>query len=102
MKNKPALIITSLLFVILILSVVRISVSNRISTSGIALQNIEDQVGAIKKENLILQEKLLTFSSFTQIASKAGELGFVTGKANFVISSSVPVARADAGQPIKQ
>ncbi|MEX2012798.1 MAG: hypothetical protein WD967_00170 [Candidatus Levyibacteriota bacterium] len=100
--KKPALIITSLIFAILVLSVVRISVANRISTSGIELQNIEDQVASIKKENLILQEKLLTFSSFTQIASRAGELGFVPSRANLVISTSVPVALADTGQPIRR
>lgn len=92
MKIKPALIIASLVFVILVLSVVRISVANRIATSGIELQSIETQVASLRKENLILQEKLLTVSSFTQIASRAGELGFVPSKANLVISSGIPVA----------
>ena len=92
MKNKPALIIASLVFVILVLSVVRISVANRIATSGIELQSIETQVASLRKENLILQEKLLTVSSFTQIASRAGELGFVPSKANLVISTGIPVA----------
>lgn len=89
---KPALIIASLVFVILVLSVVRISVANRIATSGIELQSIEAQVASLRKENLILQEKLLTVSSFTQIASRAGELGFVPSKANLVISTGIPVA----------
>lgn len=92
MKMKPALIIASLVFVILVLSVVRISVANRIATSGIELQSIETQVVSLRKENLILQEKLLTVSSFTQIASRAGELGFVPSKANLVISTGIPVA----------
>lgn len=92
MKIKPALIIASLVFVILVLSVVRISVANRIATSGIELQSIETQVASLRKENLILQEKLLTVSSFTQIASRAGELGFVPSKANLVISTGIPVA----------
>ncbi|MEX2007636.1 MAG: hypothetical protein WD992_02590 [Candidatus Levyibacteriota bacterium] len=100
--KKPALILTTLISLVLLLSIVRISVANGISTSGLELKNIEDQVAAIRKENLIIQEKLLTVSSYTQIASKAAELGFVPSKTNLVISSSVPVARADAGQPIKQ
>lgn len=90
--HKPALIITSLIFVILMLVVVRISVSNRISTSGIAVAGIEDQVSAYKRENLILQEKLLTISSFTQISSRAAQFGFVPDKTNFVVSTSLPVA----------
>ncbi len=100
--HKPALIISTLIFVILVLSVVRISVSNRISVSGIALQNTEENVSLLKKENLILQEKLLTLSSFTKIASNAGELGFAPNKTNFVISTSISVARLDARQVIKQ
>ena len=100
--RKPALILSILIFVIIVLSVVRITVANRISTSGIALQNMEDQVSALRKENLILQEKLLALSSFTQIASKAAEMGFVPKTQNFVITTSVPVARADARQPIRQ
>ncbi len=90
--KKPALILSTLIFVILVLSVVRITVANRISTSGIALQNMENQVSSFRKENLILQEKLLTVSSFTQIASKAAEMGFVPKTSNFVITTSVPVA----------
>ncbi len=100
--KKPALILLTLLFIIIFLSVARITVANRISTSGIALASIEDQVSSYKKENLILQEKLLTVSSFTQISSRAGELGFVPDKGNFVISTSIPVARLDARQAIKQ
>jgi len=100
--RKPALIITSLVFVILVLSVVRISVANKIATSGIELQSIEDHVASLRRENLILQEKFLTLSSFTQISSRAGELGYVASRANLVISTSVSVARADAGQPIRQ
>ncbi len=100
--QKPALIIAIQIFVIILLSVVRISVSNRISTSGIAIAGMEDQVASLKKDNLILQEKLLTISSFTQIASKAAEIGFVPNKANFVISRSISVARFDARQAIKQ
>lgn len=90
--NKPALIVTVLIFTVLVLSVVRVSVANRISTSGIELSQIEEEVASLKKENLILQEELLNVSSFTQIASRAGELGFVASKANLVISTAIPVA----------
>ncbi len=90
--KKPALIITSLIFVILVLSIVRISVSNRISTSGIDIANIEDKVSSFKKENLILQEKVLALGSYTEIASKAATLGFVPSKANLVISTATTVA----------
>ena len=90
--KKPALIITTLIFAILVLSIVRISVSNRISTSGIAIAGIEDQASTYKKENLVLQEQLLSISSYTEIASKAATIGFAPSKTNLVISSALPVA----------
>ncbi|MBI2195837.1 MAG: hypothetical protein HYU48_02225 [Candidatus Levybacteria bacterium] len=90
--SKPALILTTLISLVILLSIARISVANRISTSGLEVKNIEDQVAALRKENLILQEKLLTVSSFTQIASKAAKLGFMPAKANLVIKFGVPVA----------
>ena len=90
--KKPALIIFIQIFVILTLTVIRVSVTNRISTSGIEVASIEQSIDSIKKENLILQEKLLTLSSYTEIASHAAEVGFVSNKTNFAISSTVPVA----------
>lgn len=90
--KKPALIITSLFFAIIVLSIVRITVSNKISTSGIAVSDMQEKLSSFEKENLALQEQLLDVSSYTQIASKAAELGFVSGKTNLVIGTSVPIA----------
>lgn len=90
--RKPALIIFIQIFVILTLTVIRVAVTNRISTSGIEMASIEQSMDSIKKENLILQEKLLTLSSYTEIASHAAQIGFVPAKNNFAVSSTVPVA----------
>jgi cell division protein FtsL len=90
--KRPVQIITTLVFLIIALGVVRVTVSNGLSTSGIAVKSIEDNVSSFKKENLILQEQLLSISSYTEIASKAGELGFVPDKTNLVISTSLPIA----------
>lgn len=90
--KRPAQIITTLIFLIIVLGIVRVTVSNGLSTSGIALKSMEDSVSSYKKENLILQEQLLSIASYTEIASKAGELGFVPNKTNLVISTSLPIA----------
>ena len=90
--KKPALIITTLMFLVIALVVARVAVSNGLSTSGIAIKTTEDNVSSYKRENLILQEKLLTASSYTQIASKASEIGFLPSKANFVVGSSTTIA----------
>ncbi len=90
--KKPTLLITFSILTILVLAVVRISVANKLSTSGIMLSKIENQLGYYKKENLLLQESLLTYSSFTHIASQAAQLGFVQDKKSYVLNSTLPLA----------
>jgi hypothetical protein len=90
--KKPALIITTLVLIIVVLSIVKIFVSNRIATSGVVLGRVQEQLLSYKLENTILSEKLYTLSSLTNIASKAYDLGYTDSKTDFVLSNQVPVA----------
>ncbi|HSX40239.1 MAG TPA: hypothetical protein VLF68_01360 [Candidatus Saccharimonadales bacterium] len=90
--RKPSIIIASLIGIILVLSIAQIVVSTRISTTGIALGSIETQTQALKTENLLLNEKILTLSSLTHIASQAAQIGFTTKTAQIVLSNSQPIA----------
>lgn len=84
------IIITSL-SIVLLLTFVQIIVSNNLSTTGVVLGSLEDQINQYKKENAILREKLLTESSLTIISQKAEKLGFADSKTTVVLSS-VPIA----------
>ncbi len=77
---------------IIILSVVQTIVSNRLSTSGIALGKIEDQIRSLKMANAILGERLFKASALTTIVSKASELGFVEDKSQLVLTKTLPLA----------
>ncbi len=90
--KKPALTILFLIFVILVLSVVKTFVSNRISTSGMVLGAIEDKISYYKTENALLSEKLYSMSSLTNISNQAEKLGFVEEKTNFVLTNPLPIA----------
>jgi Na+-transporting NADH:ubiquinone oxidoreductase subunit NqrC len=90
--KKPALIIGSLIILVLVLSVVRIFISNQVSTSGVVLSAIQTEAASVKTENTILAEKLYTESALTNIDSEAENLGFVTPKSDFVLSGQVSVA----------
>jgi hypothetical protein len=90
--KKPALIITTLVLTIVVLSVVKIFVSNRIATSGVVLGKVQEELLSYKLENTILSEKLYTLSSLTNIASKAYDLGYTDSKTDYVLSNQVPVA----------
>ena len=74
------------------LSVVQGAVSNKMSTKGVLVGKIEEQINKYKTENAILSEKLLVYSSFTNVQKKAFMLGFAKDKRQIVISSSVPLA----------
>jgi cell division protein FtsL len=78
--------------VIIVLSVVQVAASNRISTTGIELSRLQKEVAGAKRKNLLLEEKILALSSLTRIASRAGEMGFVEAKSTLFIKDQ-PLAK---------
>ena len=65
--KKPALIIVFLVILILGLSVVKTFASNRISTSGSVLGSMEEKISYYPIENTMLDEKLYSLSSLTNL-----------------------------------
>lgn len=90
--KKPIFIITAIVLTIVVLSVVRVVVSNSISTGGIALDKIEEDLSSYKTQNAILKEKLLTITSLDYISSKASMLGFTMDKSSFTLNKPLPLA----------
>jgi cell division protein FtsL len=90
--KRPKLLISLIFGVILVLSVVRVSIEGNISTTGIELVRLSEEVEKYRKENMLLQEKYLVESSFTQIASKAAVIGFVDGKNTLNLTTPLSLA----------
>ena len=90
--KKPISIISLLLLTIVIMSVVRIFISNKISTSGTVLGNVQEQVAYYQLQNSLLSEKLYEVSSLTNIEEKATKLGYVEQQNEFVLNGQLPVA----------
>lgn len=90
--KKPIFFIIFIVSTIIVLSIIQIVVSNNLSTKGVLLGNLEDGLKTYRKENYIIREKLLLASSFTNIASKAGEFGFIEEKSRIVLSPSLILA----------
>ena len=90
--KKPVLFLSLLTLFIITLTIVQIVVSNNLSTKGVSLGKLEDEIRAYKKENTLLREKMLTLASFTNVASKAAELGLTTQKSEVYLNASVPLA----------
>lgn len=90
--KRPIVVIISLITLIVLLSFIQVVVSNRFSTTGLTLGEVEDRIAQYQKENAILTEKLLFASSYTHIASEAAQLGFVDSRNTVYITTPIPIA----------
>lgn len=92
MKKQTRLLITVISVIIVVLSIVQVAVSNSLSTTGITLSEIEQEIDQYKQENALLYEKFLIGSSLTNISSTSASLGFREGKSQIVIGASISIA----------
>ena len=90
--KKPMILVGSLLFVIIALSVVRITLVNSISTTGIELVDLQNQIAKYNNDNELLQEKYLQAASYTTISAQAKKLGFVPQKSEIDMIAPLPLA----------
>ncbi len=90
--KKPLFLIIFLLFVITSLSVIQVVLSNRLSTTGIELENLQTEIEKYKKENSLIEEKVLEASALISIESRAKASGFIESKSQIHLSNSLPLA----------
>ena len=62
------------MFLIIALSLMRVIVSNNLSTAGITLLKLENRLNSYKIENTNLRERLLNFTSLSYISSESSQL----------------------------
>ncbi len=75
--KRYTFLLGGLMGIIIILSVVQISVSNMLSTGGISLSKMQEEIANYQRDNAMLREKIYTQASLTNISHKADKLGFV-------------------------
>ncbi|HSW98053.1 MAG TPA: hypothetical protein VLF89_09575 [Candidatus Saccharimonadales bacterium] len=93
MKNYTYFLVGVITVVLLIGStLIQISVSNGLTTEGLKLSKIQAQIDAMKKDNMLLAERVYSASSYTQIASQAARVGFVEAKQPIFLSNPGPLA----------
>lgn len=91
--KRSAYLLSFIVVIIIFLSVVHVGVSNSLSTNGITLNELRNELKTYKKQNALMHEKILEGSSLHRIASAAGSLGLVPGKADVYVTSPLPLAR---------
>lgn len=91
--KKPIGVISLLVCIIVVLALVRITLVNNISTTGIKLVDMQNKIASYKKENELLREQYLQAASYTTISEKAAKLGFVPVKSQIDLSAPLPLAK---------
>jgi len=91
--KKTAYLIGLMVMVIVGLSVVQVTLTNQISTHGIMLTKMQEDLKNYKKENAILKEQILEKSSLTKISEQAKAIGFAPSKSEVYLSTPLPMAR---------
>jgi cell division protein FtsL len=90
--KKPIVLIIFLSCIVVGLLLVRITLVNSISTTGIKLVDIQNEIDAYKKQNELLKVQYLQAASYTNLAKKAEHLGYVPVKSQVDLSAPMPLA----------
>jgi len=90
--KKPLAVIILLSCIVVVLLVGRITLMNSISTTGITLVDLQNQINTYKKENELLTVQYLQSASYTNISDKAEKLGYVPVKSQVDLAAPLPMA----------
>ena len=90
--KKPIAVIILLSCIVVVLLVGRITLMNSISTTGITLVDLQNQINTYKKENELLTVQYLQSASYTNISDKAEKLGYVPVKSQVDLAAPLPMA----------
>ena len=90
--KKPILVITFLSLIIVLLVILRVSLVNSISTTGIQLVDLQNQSASYENQNELLKVQYLQAASYTNIAQKATKLGYVPVSNEVDLDAPAPLA----------
>ncbi len=91
--NRTKIFFALLFGIVALSAVIQVSASNFLSTDGIDLAQVQNRIEALKKENILLKQKIYASASLTEIASEAATLGFIPSNDTvFIDTSSQPIA----------
>ncbi len=93
MKKRGKINLTFLvIFLVIILAVTKLIVSNRLATFGQRLTRIDQEKIDQKKEKLLLEEKIYRLTSLESVQGRAQALGFNRAQEIVYFGRDVPVA----------
>lgn len=90
--KKYLIIIVILLIVAGILEIVDLSLANKISAESLNAGGLSQKILTLDEENSMLESKVLQYTAFEEVASRAATLGFVESKSQISLYEDLPVA----------
>ena len=91
MRNRK--IIFLVFGLVLVLALAKIFFSNILSTAGLKLGGLEEQISYFERENNLLEEKTVRLSSLSRISKEAADFGFEKPSLVVNLTSEIPVAQ---------
>lgn len=88
MSNRSSLLLSAIFLTIVVLAVVQLVVSNKLSTSGVLLSSIKEQSQLYQQENKALDMEIAKTLSITNLVARAKDAGFVKDYSPLVVSSA--------------
>lgn len=89
--NKLAKLTKTILVLNIILLFLQVLVANRLTTAGLTLSQMDNEVMTLRDENEFLERKIATFSSLVSVSQKAAEAGYTKPKLYYLVAE-IPVA----------
>lgn len=90
--KKCYILVIFLLGAAVVLSIGKAILYNALSTSGIFVSKVEQEISYYKTQNAILSEEFLTASSLTNVAEKALASGFTNESTLMILKTSRSLA----------
>ncbi len=79
---------------VILLLLLQVIVANRLTSAGLTLNEIEKERQTLLGENELLERRIATFSSLTQISQRASAAGFKKAQ-TYYLSPEFPVAASN-------
>lgn len=80
--QKPDYLVFFLAGMVMVMECVNVFIQVQLSTTGIELYTLQEQVKEIKRQNALIQEQILQKRALTTIAQEAKKQGFVEVRDN--------------------
>ena len=92
MKKSPEKLFKALLFLIVVLVLGQLFLSNSLLTESRSLEKIEKEISKLENENIDLKTKTSSLYGFNKLERIALEKGFVNHPSILNLSQKIPVA----------